>query len=168
MKKVKLLCSILLILILVFLMFGCSKPKSSIKKKTIYECNKIEKAAIRFTLKESCEQILENDEIVAFYETTCYQIPEKSGYIGKTGDSQKAKKPIKGFSVSYQYNPDISPDDFEREIINGHTEWEEEGKIKKLKVTKVIVEISPGSGGGGMYSLQDMVTLIPLEVEVIE
>jgi uncharacterized protein (DUF779 family) len=50
-------------------------------------------------------------------------------------------------------------------MYDGHTEWKEGKKTKKLRVTKVIVEIVPG-GGGGMYSLLDMVTLIPLEVEV--
>lgn len=158
----------LVVIVLALSLWGCAKRQTAVTKD-VQDLSPVEADALKGMLKKVYEVAFDDEPMIAYYNTTLYMVPEKSGYFGSdaTGKDIKLKEPIETLSATYLGRSRLEVEDFEPLASAIACEYEENGVGKKISITDFRISISSGGGGGMMGISSDQATIIPLKVKIV-
>jgi len=150
------------VLVLCFFVTACDGPSG---KKSLQELTADEHEAMSKLISTIYKSVVKKGQTCFFYETSYYMMPKSDGSIG-----EKLKDPIilESFACIGPYM--LLPETIEtlkEAISNIRVKWRtKSGKKKSLTIIESFIEKSPGGAGATMYSSNDMVTIVPVWLEV--
>ena len=131
--------------------------------KTVYQLTEDEKAGLNTLV----EQIYEDAGIKFFYETTYLFVPLENGSMGKKLDTPITL--LSGASIGSLALEEKTLILIKEGMKNKMVNWKGSGNKKYcLSICNGYLVKDPGGAGGSMYESNDMVTIMPTEIEIDE